>query len=70
MKRGMSPGKAKELREIKGVVDKTNLQKIRVEKGLSQNDLAVMSQVPLRTIQCYEQGSIGLGGARLDTLDI
>ena len=34
----------------------SNLKKIRIEKGLTQGQLAIKSHVELRTIQAYEQG--------------
>lgn len=67
VKRGMTPERAKELRKAKGI-EETKLQKLRIEKELSQNDLAVKSGVTLRAIQCYEQQTRPIDGARLGTL--
>ena len=66
-KRGMTPERARKLREAKGI-EETKLQKIRVEKGFSQKDLSVVSGVTVRSIQCYEQRTRDINSARLDTL--
>lgn len=44
------------------------LKTLRKEKKLSQNDLAILSGVPIRNIQAYEQGSIDISSARADSL--
>lgn len=44
------------------------LQKIRVEKGLSQSQLSELSGVNLRMIQHYEQGVKNIDQAALKTL--
>lgn len=64
---GMSPKQAQKLRAAKGIED-TKLQRIRTDKGLSQNQLAVASGVALRGIQSYEQRTRQIDGARLDIL--
>lgn len=66
-KRGITPQKAGEIRRKKGIAE-TKLQKLRVERGLSQNELAVLSGVTLRAIQCYEQQTRPIEGAKLSTL--
>lgn len=66
-KRGMKPQQAAILRTQKGL-KKTNLQRMRVKRGLSQNELAELSGVPLRRIQCYEQGNVSIDKASIDTL--
>ena len=45
-----------------------NLQKLRMKKGLSQNQLAAKSGVNARTIRSYEQRESPIEGARLNTL--
>lgn len=66
-KRGITPHQAKRIREEKGI-EETKLQKLRVKKGLSQGGLAAVSGVPIRTIQCYEQQTRPIDGARLNSL--
>ena len=63
-KRGITPQKAKEIREKKGITE-TKLQKLRVERGLSQSELAKLSGVTVRAIQCYEQQTRPIESARL-----
>lgn len=63
VKRGMKPEKAI---EIWGETGK--LKNIRAKKGLSQNDLSMLSGVPKTTIQCYERGTRFIDGARLNVL--
>ena len=67
VKRGITPQMAKEIREKNGI-EETKLQKIRVQRGLSQNQLAAKSGVTRRSIQCYEQQFRDIDGARLSTL--
>ena len=66
-KSGMKPTQALKLREEKGL-EITKLQKMRVAKGLSQNDLAAITGVSVRRIQNYEQKTKKIEGARLDVL--
>lgn len=49
-------------------MEQTSLQKVRLKKGLSQKKLAEKSGVSVRTIECYEQRSRPIDGARLETL--
>lgn len=44
------------------------LQELRSAKGLSQNDLALLSGVPVRSIKAYEQGTVELSKAQGETL--
>lgn len=67
-KRGMTPRQAEELLLKNGLQPKTKLRIVRVRSGLSQNDLAVASGVPLKTIQRYEQEPNKIDGARLNTI--
>ena len=46
----------------------SKLQNIRNEKGLSQGKLAKESEISVRMIQNYEQGTNDLNGAKLSTL--
>ena len=47
---------------------KVNLQRIRLEKGLTQKQLAEQSGIKIRTIQSYECGGRSIDGADLGTL--
>lgn len=66
-KKGITVETAKKIRESKGIKE-TRLQKLRVAKGYSQKQLAAVSGVTVRAIQCYEQQTRPIEGARLDTL--
>lgn len=68
-KKGMSPEKARMLRESKGL-EETRLQKIRVNRGLSQNDLAVRAGISKQSIQLYEQRVRQIEGVSLKRLCI
>ena len=46
----------------------SNLKKIRIEKGLTQGQLAIKSHVELRTIQAYEQGYRDINKASYENL--
>ncbi len=48
--------------------DTTNLKKIRQARGLSQSDLAKLSEVELRSIQMYEQRRNDINKAQGETL--
>ena len=65
--RGITPEIAQEIQEKKGL-KLTNLRKIRVEKGLSQQKLAEVSGVTKRMIECYEQGYRNIDGAKFEAL--
>lgn len=43
----------------------TNLQRIRLERGLSQSQLANAANISLRTIQAYEQKAKDINKAQL-----
>ena len=45
-----------------------NLQKIRIEKGLSQGQLAIKAKVNKRTIEAWEQGVRNINHAQAETL--
>ena len=66
-KRGISVEQAKKIREEKGI-EETKLQKARMKKGYSQKTLSVVSGVSQRSIQCYEQRTREIDGARLEAL--
>lgn len=53
---------------IKRLPDINTLQKKRREKGYSQADLAFLSDVPIRTIRAYEQGTADISKAQGETL--
>lgn len=44
------------------------LKEIRQTRGLSQTQLANLSNVPLRTIKAYEQGTVDISKAQAETL--
>lgn len=67
VKKGMKPQKAAEIRAEKGL-EMTNLQRLRVAKGLSQSDLSAAAGISVRRIQCYEQGTRPIDGAKIDAL--
>ena len=46
----------------------SKLQDIRVERSLSQSQIAEMSGVGVRVLQHYEQGFRDVNGAKLSTL--
>ena len=46
----------------------TSLKKYRMKRNLSQNELAILSGVKLRSIQCYEQGDIDIKNAKVETI--
>ena len=67
-KKGMTPEKAAEVKRSRGLGKATKLGKMRIARGLSQNELAEASNVPKKTIQHYEQGTHSIDGAKLNTL--
>ena len=62
-KRGMTPQQASKVWE-----SKTKLQKLRVNKGLSQSELSEKSGISKPTIVCYEQKKRPIDNARLKVL--
>lgn len=44
------------------------LKQIRMERGLSQSQLAHRANINIRTLQAYEQNAKDINGAKLDTL--
>lgn len=66
-KRGMNPQQAAKIRHLKGLPS-TTLQKWRVKRGLSQNDLADASGVSARKIRGFEQREKPIDKAELETL--
>ena len=67
VRKGMHPERAAELRKQKGL-EETKLQRIRVKKGYSQNDLAEMSGVSKRRIMSYEHQEVSIDRAKLEAL--
>lgn len=63
----MSVQQAEGLRKRKGLVE-TNLEKIRVKRNLSQNELSIISGIPLATIRLYEQRRRKVENAKLSFL--
>lgn len=66
-KKGISIEKARAIRRAKGIQD-SKLQKARLKKGLSQKQLAAVTGIGFQTIQCYEQGTRAIEGAKLNAL--
>ena len=46
----------------------TNLKKLRLDAGLSQSELAEISDIPVRTIQQYEQNQKNINAAKAETV--
>lgn len=67
-KKGMTPKTAEKVRVKRGIDRGTKLRRKRVERGLSQSELAYLSGVPLKTLQRYEQNASAINGAKLNTL--
>lgn len=44
------------------------LKELRLDKGLSQSQLAQAAEISIRTLQQYEQGNRDINGCRLKTL--
>lgn len=44
------------------------LKDIRTKRNLSQSQLSILSNIPLRTIKAYEQGSVDIAKAQAETL--
>lgn len=66
-KKGISIQQAAEIRKQKSLTP-TKLELIRVSQNMSQSDLSKKASVKLRSIQCYEQRTRPIDGARLNTL--
>lgn len=54
-KRGMSPVKAEQVRLNRGIDRGAKLRIVRVQKGLSQSELAELTGISIKTIHHYEQ---------------
>ena len=67
MKIGINVEQAAEIRSQKGLIP-TNLQSVRVDRKLTQNQLAKLSGVSIRTIQHFESRNRDIDGAHLDIL--
>ena len=48
--------------------NKTNLKALRLDAGLSQSELAEISDIPIRTIQQYEQNQKNINVAKAETV--
>ncbi len=46
----------------------TNLKTLRLNAGLSQSELAEISDIPVRTIQQYEQKQKNINAAKAETV--
>ena len=49
---------------------KSNLKRMRVSSGLTQNELAALSGINIKSISAYEQDPIRINKASADTLFI
>ena len=67
MKKGISVETAAEISRSKGI-EWTKLGKLRRMRNLSQSQLAEISGVPKRNIECFEQKHRDIDGAHIDTL--
>jgi transcriptional regulator with XRE-family HTH domain len=67
-KRGITPEQAESIRLKRGLDRGTKLRIVRVERGLTQSELADRSGIPVKTLQRYEQEPNRIDGARLNTL--
>lgn len=67
-KRGMTPQTAEKLRVQRGIDRGTKLRRRRVERGLSQSELSLLSGIPVQTLRRYEQDERPINRAKLDTL--
>ena len=67
VKRGMKPKQAAELKAKNGI-EVNKLQKVRVKRNMSQNDLAIASGIPSSTLRNYEQGKRPIDNAKLDVI--
>lgn len=65
--KGITPEIARKIRAANNK-EETNLQRIRVNKGLSQQALADISGVSKRAIEGYEQKYRNIDNAKLDIL--
>ena len=54
-RRGMSPEQAEQVRLNRGIDRGAKLRVVRVQKGLSQSELATLTGIPIKTIHSYEQ---------------
>ena len=63
----MTPKQAEELRMRKGLDKGTKLRRLRVNKELSQSELAVMSGIPIQTLRRYEQSALLVDNMKLNT---
>lgn len=68
IRKAMSPKKAEELRLSKGLDKGSKLRILRVKRGLSQSELAKLSDIPVRTLQKYENNYQSIDGAKLNTI--
>lgn len=66
-RKGITPKTAQRIRNEKGIED-TKLQKQRLKKGFSQNDLAVVSGITKRSIQQYEQSPESISKVGLEKI--
>lgn len=67
MGRGITPQIARKIRAEKGLGE-TKLYKMRLDKGLSQEQLSKKAGVPVRTIRSFEQSEVALEHTKLTTL--
>lgn len=49
-------------------MEMSNIKKVRIEKGLTQTQLAEKSGLNIGTLRHYEQGSKNLDNAKIETL--
>ena len=54
--------------KYRAVLGDSNLKRIRIRCGLSQSELAALTEVPVRTIQQYEQKQKNINAAKAESL--
>lgn len=67
MAKRVTPQLAEEIRVRRGIGKDTKLKRLRVKRGLSQNDLANISGVSLRTLQKFENDPSRIDSTKLLT---
>ena len=67
-KTGPSPEKAEEVRLKRDIGKSTKLKQLRLSRGLSQSELAKLTDISVKTLQKYEIANRPIDGAKLDTL--
>lgn len=67
MSKGITPEIAEKIRINKGIGKGTKLRTLRVQRGLSQAELAKQSGIPIRTLQRFENSPTMINQTKLNT---